>query len=82
MKFKTGKYLRQRRLVLEISQAEMARQLGVTSQFISRIEKGISNPPSVYIKKIASILGIHIEEIVRMMVHDYEDHLKKQSKKG
>lgn len=53
-----GKRLREARLKKGITQAEVAKRLGVTRSVIARYEKEINDPPSENISRLAEILGV------------------------
>ena len=52
-----------RRIELNISQAELAKQAGVTRQTISMIERGDYSPSVTLALKIAKYFGVHVEDI-------------------
>ena len=58
------------RLTVGITQAELARRLGVTPQAISQYERGEKKPKIETIKKIADALGVswfqlsHLDDLV------------------
>jgi len=62
-----GQYLRQKRLKQGLSQVEVAKQLGYSSQFIANWERGVSSPPMQALKKIIDIYGINQREFLEIM---------------
>ncbi len=54
----TGELIKQARTAAGITQAELAKRLGVTPQAISQYERGIKNPKTETLKKIAAALGV------------------------
>lgn len=54
----TGELIKQARVTMRITQAELAKRLGVTPQAISQYERGIKNPKPATLKKIAAALGV------------------------
>lgn len=58
-----GKRIRKARKEKKISQEELAGRVGLHYTTISRIERGISNPPVQTINKIAKALKISLSEL-------------------
>ncbi len=54
----TGELIKQARTNIGMTQAELAKRLGVTPQAISQYERGIKNPKNETLKKIATALNI------------------------
>ena len=52
-----GKHIYSRRRALGMTQAELAAELGVTPQFVSALEKGVSSPSLPVLVKLAATLG-------------------------
>mgnify|MGYP001087160822 CR=1 FL=1 len=59
----TGELIKQARVTMRITQAELAKRLGVTPQAISQYERGIKNPKPATLKKIAAALGVEWYEL-------------------
>ncbi len=57
--------IKQIRLELKMSQAELARRCGVTQAAISKYEDGKREPSLAMLKKIASVLGVSVDELIR-----------------
>lgn len=67
MKESLGAFIKQKRLDMGLSQADVAKELGVTLQMIYRIEKG-EHPPSLTVAmKLADILNFSPEEYFRFV---------------
>lgn len=49
---------------LKLSQKELAQKCGVTQQFIQRLEKGVANPSVRTLIKLASALGVTVDELI------------------
>jgi transcriptional regulator with XRE-family HTH domain len=62
--YELGQYLRQRRFDKGLSQVEVAKKLGYSSQFIANWERGVSSPPMQALKKIVDIYGINQREFL------------------
>ena len=60
----TGELIKQARVTMRITQAELAKRLGVTPQAISQYERGIKNPKPATLKKIAAALGVSWYELL------------------
>lgn len=83
-----GLYLRQKRIKKKLSQVEVAKQLGYSSQFVANWERGISSPPLDVLKDIIDIYGINTKEFFATMTEIqqsyWQRHIfgKKVLKKG
>lgn len=62
---KLGKNLKKIRARKDISQGDIARELGVSRGFISTIENGKANPTLATIAKLAKAIGVPINELLR-----------------
>jgi transcriptional regulator with XRE-family HTH domain len=62
--YELGQYLRAKRLKQGISQVEVAKKLGYSSQFIANWERGVSSPPVHALKKIIDIYGINQKDFL------------------
>ncbi len=60
---KLGKRIKRFRKDKKISQEELADKVGLHYTTISRIERGISNPPVQTVNKIAKALKIEMSEL-------------------
>lgn len=71
--------IKKRRIELDISQAELNSLLGWKSkngQAVCNIEKGIHQVPVHVVNKLSSAIMITREEIMDLMVKDYQEALK------
>ena len=66
----TGELIKQARVTMRITQAELAKRLGVTPQAISQYERGIKNPKPATLKKIAASLGVEWYELISDNPHE------------
>ncbi|MDF2473235.1 MAG: putative transcriptional regulator [Anaerocolumna sp.] len=62
---------------LNISQAKLGKDLGITQQMISSYEKGISSPNVELLTKLADYFQISIDYLVDHRVHGKEHELQK-----
>ena len=62
---KLGKNLRRIRTEKGISQGDIVRALGMGRGFVSNIENGKGNPTITTIAKLAGVLGVPTEELVK-----------------
>lgn len=53
------------RLKKHLSQGDIAKALGVHSAYISQIERGERNPTLKNIEKIAEVLGVSIDKLIK-----------------
>jgi transcriptional regulator with XRE-family HTH domain len=58
-----GKKIREIRIRQNISQDQLAFEIGSTQKQISRIESGEINTSVAHVLAIANILGIHVKEL-------------------
>ncbi len=63
--FKFGKRVKEIRLEKDMSQADLAKILGVHPTYISGIERGVRNMALKNIEKLAKALGVRIEELIK-----------------
>ena len=64
--FSFGNFLYERRCKAGLTQAEMAEQLGVTNKAVSKWETGKSKPTTNVSRKLAVLLGISVEELLKI----------------
>lgn len=62
---KLGENLKKIRTRKNISQVEIANQLGVDRSFVSNIENGKNNPTLSTITKLAQVLGVSSGELLK-----------------
>ena len=55
--------IKAKRVELGIKQKDFAKQLGITSQYLSYIEKGVASPSLFLAKKIADSLNSNIYDL-------------------
>jgi transcriptional regulator with XRE-family HTH domain len=60
---KFGKRLRRLRRMQDVTQEQLSEKSGVSSDFISQIERGLNSPSLDTIQKLADGLGVPIEEL-------------------
>lgn len=53
-----GSNLRHQRKAKELTQADLAERVGVSTEMISKIERGIAAPSFTTVEKIAEVLGV------------------------
>lgn len=59
-----GPRIRARRIELGISQRQLARRIGVSASFVSRVETGQCPPSVVTLRAMTSALGISANELL------------------
>lgn len=62
---KFGKKVKEIRLKKDMSQADLAKVLGVHPTYISGIERGVRNMALSNIERLAKALGVPIEELIK-----------------
>lgn len=61
---KIGKFILEQRKKMGITQAELAAQLAVTSQAVSKWERGLGIPDIEILKKLSEIFNVDIDELL------------------
>ncbi|MBP6183376.1 MAG: helix-turn-helix transcriptional regulator [Saprospiraceae bacterium] len=61
------------RAILQITQEELAKKVGVTRQTIHALENGKYVPSTVLALKIASVCGKTLDEIFQLEPNDWAD---------
>lgn len=62
---KLGQNLKRIRTKKNISQGDIARELGVSRGFISTIENGKTNPTLATIAKLAKAVGVSVNDLLK-----------------
>lgn len=62
---KLGSNLKRIRTKKNISQGDIAKELGVSRGFISTIENGKANPTLATIAKLAKSIGVSVNELLK-----------------
>ncbi len=62
---KLGKNLKRIRTEKDISQGDIARELGVSRGFVSNLENGKTNPTLATIARVADALGVSTDELLK-----------------
>ena len=78
----TGELIKQARVTMRITQAELAKRLGVTPQAISQYERGIKNPNPATLKKIAAALGVEWYELISNSQDEQSEIAKEQMRQA
>ena len=66
---KYGEYLKNERLIRNLSQEKLAKEIGITQAQISYYEKNINEPSISICEKLADFYGISVDELIG---RDYE----------
>ena len=64
--FAFGNYIYEKRCKAGLTQAQLARQLGVTNKAVSKWETGKAKPSTNLIRKLAVLLGVSLEELLKI----------------
>ena len=59
-----GRRIRAFRKLKRIQQTALAKQIGLSTTVLGRIERGEKEPEEVLLSKIADALHIHVEELI------------------
>ena len=59
-----GRVLRMRRIELGLTLAQVSRHSGVSTQYLSEIERGLKDPSSEVIEAIAAVLGLGLPQVL------------------
>ena len=57
-----GKRLRRIRRMRDLSQEQLAEKTGISSDFVSTIERGLASPSFDTLQKLADVLEVHVSE--------------------
>ena len=74
-------FIKSRREELRLTQRMLGDKLGVTTQFISNLERSVSPLPVDKILKLVVALGADLDMVLDLMVKDYAFNLKTSFKK-
>lgn len=69
---KLSDQLKKYRLLNKLTQEDLAQQIHITRQAISRWENDLSEPDLITLKKMADLYNIQLEELVNGNIYDYE----------
>ena len=78
----TGELIKQARVTMRITQAELAKRLGVTPQAISQYERGIKIQNPATLKKIAAALGVEWYELISNSQDEQSEIAKEQMRQA
>jgi transcriptional regulator with XRE-family HTH domain len=73
---KLGAFLRDRRMALGLTQAEVGEKLGYTSQFIANWERNASTPPASRLFEVIQVLAIDEIDLLEILTTDSMGHWK------
>lgn len=76
-----GKYLKDRRTEMDLTQAEVAEALGLHSQFASNWERGLCAPPKHAKDKLAKLLRLSEVRLWEVMMDDASEAIGAEVKK-
>jgi len=72
-----GDYLKEKRIKANLSQAEVADELGYSSpQFVSNFERGLCTPPLSALKQMLQLYNISKREMVELLLRQERKHLE------
>lgn len=71
-----ARFLRKQRIDKGLTQVEIAKRLGYSSQFVANWERGVSRPPYKVLRKYMLALGASKSQIVLVHLQDLEKELK------
>ena len=85
MSLTLGKLIKQERMKLKLTQLELATRVGLSSQFLSNIEREVCGVPMDYMKLFLTELKLSRHKVVDCMVNKFrenlEEHLKSSKQK-
>lgn len=65
-----GRVLRLRRTDLALTLAAVSRRSGVSTQYLSEVERGLKDPSSEVIEAIAVVLGLELPQVLVLAASD------------
>ena len=73
-----GKFLKDQRLRANLTQSQVAQELGYTSpQFISNIERGLCSAPMKYLKGFLKLYKLSLDELLSVILKQEEINLRR-----
>ncbi|MES2768675.1 MAG: helix-turn-helix transcriptional regulator [Bdellovibrionota bacterium] len=72
-----GKYLREKRLSKKLTQVQVAKSLGYTSQFIANWERGVSSPPLEVLRQVIDMYSINLRDFSHTINEIQQDYWKR-----
>jgi len=63
IKLKFGKRLRKLRRNKDLTQEQLAEQIGVSGDFIGQIERGLRSPSFENLQRLSEVLEVKVEEL-------------------
>lgn len=80
MTSEVGALIKERRLQRELSQKAVSEYMGFSDVFLSHIEKGLADLPAAHVEKMARILKLDKNEIMKALKKDLGAKLEKRSR--
>ncbi len=74
---KIGKFIAQRRKMVNLTQAQLAEKLNITDRAVSKWERGIAMPDSSIMLTLCGILGITVNDLLSGELVEMDDYNKK-----
>ncbi|MBO5976636.1 MAG: helix-turn-helix transcriptional regulator, partial [Oscillospiraceae bacterium] len=74
---KIGKFIAQRRKMVNLTQAQLAEKLNITDRAVSKWERGIAMPDSSIMLTLCGILGITVNDLLSGELVEMNDYNKK-----
>ena len=74
---KIGKFIAQRRKMVNLTQAQLAEKLNITDRAVSKWERGIAMPDSSIMLTLCGILGITVNDLLSGELFEMNDYNKK-----
>lgn len=78
IRYATGRVIRRRRMMADITLAETSRLTGISISHLSEVERGKKNISSEALEKIAHMLGM----TTATMLREIADEITKTSRRG
>ncbi len=77
---KTGKFIAERRKVVNLTQLQLAEKLGVTDRAVSKWERGKAMPDSAIMLELCSILKINVNDLLTGEIVNMDNYNKELEK--
>jgi transcriptional regulator with XRE-family HTH domain len=81
MTTQTGALIRSRREQKKLSQSMVAKYVGFSSVFLSRVESGDTLLPAHRIERLSRILDLDKDDLLKVMKKDLSDRLESKSRR-
>lgn len=77
-----GNYIKKRRIELDLTQAQLAKSLGIVQNYIAYLEQDARKPSNEIIKKLSEKLSLPLDRLYLLANPDVKDMFPEKNLKG